>query len=145
MQKTFPLILNRLISNPKKLFLIDSLGALLTAFLLGTILTRLEEHFGMPRKVLYLLSILACIYAVYSISCYFFAGVYWRPFLKLIAIANLIYCCIITVVVISFYRALTILGLTYFLGEVLIIGGLVYIEALTIAKSNNIYISETNP
>ena len=144
MPKKFWLIPNKLISNPERLFLIDSLGAFLTAFFLGTILTRFEVDFGMPRKVLNPLSILACVYAIYSISCYFFVGREWRPFLKVIATANLIYCCITIGFVISFCQALTILGLTYFLCEIVIIGGLLFIEVLTISKSNNMHNSESN-
>lgn len=145
MPKKFRLLLNKLILNPKRLFLIDSLGAFLTAFSLGIILTRLEEDFGMPLKVLNPLSILACVYAIYSLSCYFFAGVDWRPFLKVIAIANLMYCCLTIGLVILFHQALTILGLIYFSGEIIIIVGLVFIEVLTISKSNAMHISKSNP
>ena len=138
-------MLNKLTSNPKRLFLIDGLGALITGFLLGVILTRFEEAFGMPRKVLIPLSILACVYVIYSVSCYFFVSKDWRPFLRVIAIANLIYCCITIVFVILFYQVLTILGLLYFFSEIIIIAGLVCIEVFTIAKSNGIHISESNP
>jgi hypothetical protein len=136
MSKKFRSIRNKLIVNPKRLFLIDSSGAFLTAFLLGIILTRLEEDFGMPRKIVKPLSVVACIYSIYSICCYFFAGRNWRPFLKVIAIANLLYCFITIASVILFYQALTILGVTYFLGEIIIIGCLVCIELLSISKSN---------
>jgi hypothetical protein len=142
MPKTFRLIFNKLISNPKNILLIDGLGALLTAFLLGTILTRLEEYFGMPSKVLYSLSIIACVYAVYSIYCHFFVDGDWRPFVRVIAIANLVYCCITVGIVIVFYQALTILGWVYFLGEILIIVGLVCIEVWAISKSNDVNVSE---
>jgi hypothetical protein len=112
---------NKLTLKPKRLFLIDglgafitALGAFITALFLCTILTRFEEDFGMPEKVLNPLSILACVYCIYSISCYFFVGKHWRPFLNVIAIANIMYCCITLVVVIVFYYALTLLGLIYF-------------------------------
>jgi len=140
MTKSFRLNLDKLTANPKRLFLIDSLGAFLTAFLLGAVLTRFEDNVGMPRKVLYSLSILACLYAIYSIGCYFFAGRNWRPFLKAIAMANLLYCCLTMGLVISFYQSLTILGLTYFLGELIVIGALIFTELLTVSKSSNIHI-----
>lgn len=132
------MVFDTFISAPKRLFLIDSAGAFLTAFLLGIVLTRLEAHFGMPRKVLYSLSILACVYGVYSMGCWFFAGKNWRPFLKAIAIANLMYCFLTIGLVISFYRSLTMLGFIYFSGELLVIGSLISIELLTVSKSNNI-------
>jgi hypothetical protein len=144
MSKKFRLILDKLILNPKRVFLIDSLGAFLTAFLLGTIIAKWEEDFGMPRKIIKPLSIIAGVYGIYSICCYFFVDGGWRPFLKVIAIANLLYCCITIVSVILFYQALTILGLTYFLGEIIIIAGLICIEILTFSKSNDLEISVCN-
>ena len=53
-------ILNKI--NPKKLFLIDSLGALISAVMLGLVLTRFEHIFGMPQNVLYFLSFIACTF-----------------------------------------------------------------------------------
>ena len=130
-------ILDRLTPNPKTLFLIDGLGALLTAFLTGVILRKFEDNFGMPQKHLIILSILACIFAVYSMSCYFFVGKNWRLFLKIIAVSNLMYCVLTAYLIIVLYQQLTILGIIYFIGEILIIIGLVYIE-LSVSLKNAI-------
>ena len=121
-------ILDRLMLNSKKLFLIDSIGAFLTAFILFAILSRYEERFGMPRKVLYVLSVMACIYAIYSIYCYYFIEHPWRPFLKIIGIANLLYCMLTIRLVIAYHHSITILGFIYFLLEISVIGCLVIIE-----------------
>lgn len=121
-------ILDRLTLNPKSLFLIDGLGAFLTAFLTGVILRKFEDNFGMPQKHLIILSILACIFAVYSMSCYFFVGKKWRIFLRVIAIANLLYCLLTAVLVMYLYQQLTILGVIYFVTEILIVIALVYVE-----------------
>jgi type III secretory pathway component EscS len=145
MPRKFLILLDNLSLSPKRLFLIDSLGALLTAFLLGAILTRLEDDFGMPRKVLNPLSIVALVYALYSFNCYLFVRANWRLFLKIITIANAVYCCATIGLVISFYQALTFLGLAYFLGEISIIGGLVYIEVLTIFKDDNMLFYKSHP
>ena len=121
-------ILDRLTLNPKKLFLIDSIGAFLTAFILFAILSRYEERFGMPRKVLYVLSVMACIYAIYSIYCYYFIEHPWQHFLKIIGIANLLYCMLTIGLVIAYHQSITILGFIYFLLEISVIGCLVIIE-----------------
>ncbi len=126
--------MDNLTSNPKRLFLLDSLGALLTAFLLGVILARFEAHFGMPAKVLYSLSALACVFALYSMVCYFWVRSQWRPFLKAIALANLTYCLLTIGLVVSFYQSLTILGILYFSGELIVIGVLSYIELSAVFK-----------
>jgi len=129
-------ILDRFVLNPKRLFLIDSLGALLTAFLTGVMLRKFEADFGMPQKHLNVLSILACVFSIYSISCHFFVGKNWRIYLKIIAISNLIYCVFTAGLVMILYQQLTILGVIYFVGEILIVIGLVYTE-LSVASKNS--------
>lgn len=119
---------DKLISNLKTLFLIDALGALLTAFSLGVILVKFEESFGMPRRVLHFLSLVACIFMVYSFCCYFFIARNRRPYLKAIAIANMMYCCLTLGLVFYFYQSLTILGLIYFLLEIMVVSVLIFIE-----------------
>ena len=129
--------MNKLTSNPQRLFLIDSLGAFLTAFLLGVILTRFEAYFGMPGKVLYALSTLAVVFGLYSMGCYFWVRSRWRPFLKAIALANLVYCSLTIALVISLYESLTILGVLYFSGELIVIGVLTYIELSAVSKKTS--------
>ena len=82
----------------------------------------------MPRKVLYVLSVMACIYAIYSIYCYYFIEHPWRPFLKIIGIANLLYCMLTIGLLIAYHQSITILGFIYFLLEISVIGCLVIIE-----------------
>ena len=121
-------IINKLALNPKRLFLIDSFGAFLTAFFLVAILSTFEKYFGMPRQILVFLSTIALVYAIYSICCFYFIESNWRPFLKTICIANLIYFGLTIGLVINFYPRLTILGTTYFLLEIILISVLVIIE-----------------
>lgn len=121
------------ITNPNKLFLTDSIGALLSALLLGLLLARLEDTFGMPQKVLYFLSCVAFIFSIYSFSCYLRKIENWRPYLKLIAMANLVYCCITIGLVIYFYQKLTLLGLVYFFAELIVVVILILIELKTAA------------
>ena len=128
-------MIDKLTSNPKQLFLIDGLGAVLTIFFLVVILAGFEDRFGMPQNILYGLSLVVCVYAIYSFSCYFFLRGKWRPYLKAIAMANLLYCLITIGLVFYFYQSLTILGLLYFFLEVVVIGGLVVIEWRVVTNS----------
>ncbi len=128
MAKRFRLFYEQLALNPRKLFLVDSAGALLTAFLTGVILVMFRDFFGMPKRVLIILSLTALLFAVYSLSCYFFSGRHWRICLRVIAIANLLYCCATAGLVIFFYSSLSIFGVLYFVGEILLVGILVSIE-----------------
>jgi hypothetical protein len=115
-------------TNRQRLFLIDGLGALLSAFFLGIVLVRFETTFGMPQNILCFLAALACLFAVYSFCCYIFIKDNWRPYLRSIAIANLTYCCITFGLIVTCYESLTILGVGYFVVELLILGILVAVE-----------------
>lgn len=130
----FQQIINKMILNPRRLFLIDGVGAVLSAIFLGVVLVRFEKIFGMPKEMLYFLAFLPCIFVIYDIYCYLRIQEYQKPFLKIIAFANLIYCCISIAMVFLHYRELTNLGLVYFILEVLIIVILIIIELKTDAK-----------
>jgi hypothetical protein len=126
--------IKRLTSNPKTLFLVDGLGALLTAFFLFTILRTFNEYFGMPQKIVTYLSFIAVIFSFYSISCFFLVKDNWHLFLRIISTANLLYCCLTMSLLIYYYQSLTILGITYFVAEISIICGLVLIELKMLRK-----------
>lgn len=124
--------------KPKTVFLMDGLGASLTSFLLVTVPKYFSEYFGMPQEALTLLSALALIFAIYSFSCFAFLGNNAVKLLKPIIIANLSYCALTLGLVIYFYNELTGWDLAYFLGEILIICGLVYIEVKTLKQLGKI-------
>ncbi|TCN59948.1 hypothetical protein D0809_08470 [Flavobacterium circumlabens] len=125
-------LLNKIVKTialkPKSIFLTDGFGALLTAVFLIAALSSSGLHFGMPSEILTPLLITASIFAVYSFSCFLFLKNKFQPFLKLIIAANLIYS-ILTLGFVAFYfDKLTVLGIFYFFGEILVLYGLVYIE-----------------
>ncbi|WP_035757521.1 hypothetical protein [Hugenholtzia roseola] len=136
MINTVSKIIKQLSSNPKKLFLIDSIGALTTASLLFAVLRNLNEYFGMPEKILTYLSIIAACFFIYSTICFFVIKTNWIIFIKGISIANLLYCISTISLVVFYHHQLTTLGMAYFLGEIAIICGLVYVE-LNVATQIN--------
>ena len=114
--------------TPKKLFLTDSSGAALSAFLLGVVLVRFENTFGMPREILYFLAITACFLAIYSLMSFLLIKENGKPYLKIIGYANLLYCGVTVGLIIYFNRVLTNWGLIYFLSEVAVIVTLAVVE-----------------
>lgn len=126
-----------MIIKPKTLFLIDSAGAFLTAFTLFVPLRTFHEYIGMPPLVLTYLSILAAMFCLYSFLCFKFLTSKWSPFLTVISIANLLYCCLTLTLVINHFPQLTTLGFTYFIVEIVVIFGLVYIELKTARAYKN--------
>jgi hypothetical protein len=125
------LSMKKITLTPKQLFLIDSLGALLSALLLGVLLVRFKTAFGMPLEVLYTLSCIACVYAFYSILCYWQVKGNHRPYMQALAMANLIYCCLTIGLVIYHHQGLTRLGLAYFVLEIVVIFSLIIMELKT--------------
>lgn len=117
--------------DPKKLFLIDSLGALLSAIMLGLILARFESTFGMPQKVLYALSFIACIFFINSFLNFLSKTGKWRPYMKIIAVANLMYCCLTVGLIIYLFQEISPLGLIYFVLEIVLVTMLAIIELKT--------------
>jgi hypothetical protein len=136
MIQTLSKIIKQLSSNPQKLFLIDSIGALTTASLLFVVLRNFNEYFGMPERILTYLSVIAVGFCIYSTTCFFIHKANWTPLIQGISIANLIYCVLTIGLVIFYAPQLTIIGVVYFIGEVVIICGLVYIE-LNVATEIN--------
>lgn len=114
--------------TPTNLFLLDALGALISAFLLSFVLVKLKSIIGMPVEVLYILAAVPAVFALYSFSCFFFVRERWRPFLKLIAIANSVYCLVSLAMIFYHYEELTKLGIAYFLVEIVIVLLLVGVE-----------------
>jgi hypothetical protein len=129
------LFIEKLALEPKRLFLIDSVGAFCTAFFLAAILATFEPLFGMPQKVLYRLALVAVVFGVYSLCCYFFVSSNGRFYLKIITTANLLYGLVSITLVVYFRQRLTMLGLVYFLLELLVLGGLILIELRVLAAS----------
>jgi hypothetical protein len=115
-------------NKPKRLFLMDGLGALTTAGLLFFLLAEFEYIFGMPKEVLHALSFMAILFSAYSFSCLLMVKQKWKFFLSLIAIANIIYCLLTSGLILYHYPQLTGWGLMYFIGEIAIIITLAYAE-----------------
>jgi len=123
------------IEKQKTLFLIDSVGAFMTAFSLFVVMQQFNEYFGMPKNELTYLSVIAICLCIYSVTCFLFIKVDFTLFIRFIGVANLIYCALIIGLLIKYYPLLTIIGTIYFLSEIVIICILSYIE-LNVAKRN---------
>jgi hypothetical protein len=108
----------------------DFIGAFVT--LLGLLLMGVfNQYFGMTQIILNFLSVIASLFFVYDISCLFLIKENWWFPLKIIGTANLIYC-IITVSVLFFrYTDLTMLGVIYFIVEIIIVCLVAYVELNT--------------
>lgn len=114
--------------NPKNLLLIDSIGALLTAFSLFVIMRAWNDYFGMPEKIPVYLAAIALCYSMYSASCFLWVKGGFPVFIRFIGIANILYCVLTAGLVITYSAQLTNLGKAYLLIEILLIRVLSYVE-----------------
>jgi len=107
--------------SPKNLFLIDALGALISAIMLAVVLVQFEPFFGMPKMTLYYLGAIAGGFVGNSLAGYIRFPKGWRTHLKAIAIFNLLYCAATLGLLFYEYEQLTVWGIAYFAGEILLV------------------------
>lgn len=85
----------------------------------------------MPPQILKWLLIVSITFCLYSTACYFLLKNNWTPFIKIIGMANLLYCLLTFTVVILTFPVLTGIGVGYFLIEILIIFMLAFVQIKT--------------
>ncbi|MCW5924128.1 MAG: hypothetical protein KIS77_17535 [Saprospiraceae bacterium] len=121
-------IITSFLATPHKIFLLDGLGAMLSATCLGILLPRFPDTFGVPLGILFPLAGVACVFAAYSLACYFLAPVRWRPYLAGIALANTLYGLLTLWLVFGADLDLPLWGSTYFVLELIVLAGLIFLE-----------------
>lgn len=119
------------------LFVIDSIGAFMTAFSLFVIVPQFMVHFGMPEKQLTFLSAIAACFGIYSAACFLFLKGSLTPYIRFIGMANLLYCALTIGLLIGYYPMMTTIGITYFVMEIVIICALSYLE-FQVTTSNDV-------
>lgn len=114
--------------QPRRIFLLDALGALTTASILGLVLPLFNNLFLLEDHIFYLLSAYVVILFFYSSSVYIFQPSSWVPHLRVIASANAAYC-IFTIAIIMFKsEVVSIYTIIYFTGEAILIFFIAFIE-----------------
>lgn len=121
-------LIQKLVSTPYRIFLVDGLGALLSSALLLLLIAPFETYFGMPQQIVFILGAVAFVLMSYSFTCYSIKSAKWRTHLKFIIAANIVYAFITITLVFIYFDQLTSLGLLYFLLELFVLMVLVYLE-----------------
>ena len=124
-------------SNPKLLFKIDAIGAILSAFLLGVVLVYFQDYIGIPEYTLYLLAVFPVFFAVFDfIAIGNEEGI--SANLKIVSIMNASYCLISVSFAFVHISSITVLGWFYIIGEVLIVLLLAILEyRVSLSTSTN--------
>jgi len=127
-------MIDSFLENPKKLLLLDCIGALVSAFMLGVVLVRLESYFGIPVKTLYFLAFLPCLFALFDYYSWRSENINHSHSLKVIAFVNIIYCCLSLGLAIYHNQELTLLGWGYIIIEIFLVLLIAMIELRTATR-----------
>lgn len=130
-------IIDSFAKEPRRLFVIDGLGALLSAFLLGIVLVHLTDLIGVPISTLYLLAFIPVLFGIYDLICFYRWKEGHARYLKYIAFANILYCVLSVAMMINHADSLTALGWIYFILEILIVLAIATIEYTVSARLMN--------
>jgi hypothetical protein len=120
--------------NPRNIFLLDAIGACVSAISLGVILPLLHAWIGMPLHVLYGLCACAVFFALYSFSRYAWADYQNGLWLKIVIALNLTYCLVSAFFLWLYWPQLKTLGTLYFVSEKLVVLGVVGLEWKTLKQ-----------
>lgn len=121
----------------QNIFLVDSFGAFVTALLLSQVLARFVPIVGMPKDLLFILATIAGCYMIYSLFCHFSHKKDKRLLLRIIAIANCLYCVLTFGILLYHYTIITVIGWSYFIGEIVIVLILALAEYKLVQSKSN--------
>lgn len=120
----------------KKLFILDGIGALISAFFLGIVLVIFQEHVGIPANSLYILALFPIFFFIYDSCCYLKVTTPSSAafHLRIVAILNLLYILLSIGFTVYHFSLIKQLGFIYIVCEILIISCIAFIE-LKVAKT----------
>ncbi|HMP29002.1 MAG TPA: hypothetical protein PKD85_05355 [Saprospiraceae bacterium] len=99
------------------IFLLDAIGATVSAVLIYLLFILFQSNFGLPIAVAKFLVVFPIVIAILSYICHFVSIKNLEKSLKITAYFNLLYCFLTITIVVMYYNELTILGILYFIAE----------------------------
>lgn len=115
--------------NPRNIFILDGAGAILSAFFLGIVLVKYQHLVGIPVSTLKLLAIIPLGFLLVDIVGWIGFDKIGKHVLKLIMLLNVLYCVFSISAAYSHQSVVTVLGWTYIIVEVLVVGLVVFLES----------------
>ena len=122
---------NGIVHQPKAIFLIDGLGAFLSAAMLFIIFKFFVGAFGLDANILRLLSAIAFVMSCFSLAVYFLVKDNLPFLLRTIGIINLVYCFLTVAIAFIHFSQIIILAVIYFFVELVLIVFLAILELKT--------------
>lgn len=125
--------------KPNQILLVDGLGAVLTTLLLLFFVPFLDPNWVELTSFYKILPVISTFLAFNSLLAFFFFKTNWLIYLRFVALANIAYCLFSIFILIFDSNHVSILILTYFSLEILIVLFLVYLELnlISVHKKSN--------
>ena len=128
-------IKDQLAQNAEILFVVDGLGAALSAVMLGVVIPQMETFFGLPSQMLCILAIVPIVFLLYDFFCYLYLRRKVGMGLRIIASLNLVYCLLSLYLATCQHASITIFGWGYLFLEIIIIVALASLEFIVSKKA----------
>lgn len=129
MNQLFQFFTNR----PKQLFLLDAIGAFITATFIGIVMRNHNDIFGLPPQEAFVMSAIAYSFFCFSGFCYLFVKDNHYKYIFIIASANSLYILLSFFIFLNHFKDLTPFGIVYLISEMVTIMLLVTLE-FSVAK-----------
>lgn len=104
-----------------KLLIVDTVGALFSAFFIGIVFRYFFPVTGLPDQVLIFLAVFPVFFAAFGLFIYFKARHLQSRALLILACLNTAYVILSAAVLFSFYSEITYFGWYYFISEILVV------------------------
>jgi hypothetical protein len=127
-QERITAFLNFLHAQPRNIFLIDGIGAALSALFLLGILAQFPEYVGLSKNIFLALGAIACLLCTYSFACFFFSTKKRPALLGVTIAANTLYAALTLSLLLYFGQMISFLGMYYFISELIVLGILIKLE-----------------
>ena len=126
------------INAPKKVFLLDAIGAFFSMFILFLVHEVIHYNFfNLPNTPIVFMYCLAGSYMIFSIISYCVVLNNWKQLLQIVITLNWIYIIIIIGVIFLFKNEITLHGLCYFIVEIVVLLLVITIECKVLKHFRN--------
>ena len=130
-----PISYKRLKENPRLIFLIDLAGALITMMILLFVVGNRPHWFGIPISAIRIMLFMALCISIYDLRCYTSQYTHFKHHVAFLALLNIVYIILTAILLLVHAGSLTGLGVTYIIGEMIVIAVLVRYELGLIRKA----------
>lgn len=121
--------------DKKNIFLIDGIGATLSALSTGLLLPLLHQWTGVPLYVSLPLALLGLLFAVWAVGCFWFVKQPGPGMLMAMMGANLVYCLVSIAIIVSL-DGIKDWGRAFLFAEALAVAAVIGLEAAVLRRSS---------